>query len=70
MFLGPLPIWDNPSVCVSHSVNTFEEYRPVILQHGPHLGLSRVSPCLDAVYAFLVVWVARATKTKYHRLGG
>ena len=55
MFLGPPPISDSPSVCVFHSVNIFEEYRPVILQHGPRLGLSRVSRCLDAVYAFLVV---------------
>ena len=56
MFLGPLPIWDSPSVCVFHTMDVLEAFRPILLQHGPHLGLSGFSSCLVEGYAFLAVY--------------
>jgi len=56
MFLGPLPIWDSPSVCVFHTMDVFEAFRPILLQHGPRLGLSGFSSCLVERFAFLAVY--------------
>ena len=37
-------------------MDVFEAFRPILLQHGPHLGLSGFSSCLVEGYAFLVVY--------------
>ena len=51
-------------------MDILEAHRPVILQTGPHLGLSGVSCSLDADHAFWgVCRFAKPAPTKYHRLG-
>lgn len=51
------PLQPFPSFLDFHSLETFEEYRSVIIQDAPQFGLSKVSSRLDSGYAFLAFFV-------------